>query len=215
MSAASDRGAIDASDEGPERWCYDALEPRTWTCGMGQLSLLRSLELVWITFDSNPAYFANRVEGEQAIEDFLVGPPAAATPSDLLDEVRAYVRGVRTPGRSTWLALEVADDVPFLGVWWRIDGANPEACPLPGPASAGVYGGAPAWRRRGMRSLVRPGKVDVLVGITLAARHEPTELTCTLHVSPGTRHQLRVAADRDVSSVAHGTRLVIGSTDDP
>ncbi len=215
MSAASDPDAIDASDEGPDRWCYDALEPRTWACGTGQLALLRSLELVWITFDSNPAYFANRVEGEQAVEDFLVAPPAAPTPSDLLDEVRAYVRGVRAPGRSTWLALEIADDVPFRAVWWRIDGANPDACPLPGPASAGVYGGTPAWRRRGMRSLVRPGEVDVVVGITLAAAHEPTELACTLDVSPGTRHQLRVAPDGDVSAVARGARLVIGSTHDP
>ena len=55
----------------------------------------------------------------------------------------------------------------------------------------------------------------LLVGITLAAAHEPTELACTLDVSPGTRHQLRVAPDGDVSAVARGARLVIGSTHDP
>ena len=188
MSSATGRNATDATAEGPDRWCYDALEPRTWASGSSQLSLLRSLELVWIHFDSNPACFANLVDGEQALEDFLVGEPAAPTPPALLDEVRAYIRGARTPGRSTWLALEVAPGhPPFGGVWWRLDGENPERCDLPGPDSAGVYGGASALGRRGMRALVRPGRVEVYVGISVHVDAElprVVELTCAVGVTP-------------------------------
>ncbi|HUQ05855.1 MAG TPA: hypothetical protein VM261_25310 [Kofleriaceae bacterium] len=191
-----------APDEGPDRWCYDALEARTWRRDSWQLSLLRSLELVWIYFDSNPACFANMVDGEQAIEDFLVGEPAAATPPEILDEVRAYLRGARAPGRSTWLALEVAPGhPPFHGVWWRIDGESPESCGLPGPDYAGVYGGASAMGRRGMRALVRPGTVELQVGISLRGdAATPTaprlvELTRTIAIAPHVGNRVQITFD--------------------
>ncbi|MBZ0235384.1 MAG: hypothetical protein K8M05_23855 [Deltaproteobacteria bacterium] len=198
---------MSAASEGPDCWCYDALEARRWLRGSWQLAVARSLELVWIHFDSNPACFANMVEGEQAIEDFLVGPPAAPTPPAVLDEVRAYIRGARTPGRSTWLALELAPDhPPFHGMWWRIDGENPEGCALPGPSSAGVYGGAPAWHRRGMRALVRPGQVHVAVGVSVQGAPKPVELAQTLDIAPHVGRTLRVVFDSADSPAA---RLVV------
>ena len=64
---------------GPGAWCYDALTERTWPRGHdGQLTVLRALEVVWLRFDANPACFAKLVDGEQALEDFLVGAPALA-----------------------------------------------------------------------------------------------------------------------------------------
>jgi hypothetical protein len=203
VSAANASGA---SDEGPERWCYDALEARTWSAMSWQVSVLRSLELVWIHFDSNPACFANMVEGEQAIEDFLVGPPAAATPAPLLAEVRAYIRGARTPGPSTWLALELAPGhPPYFGIWWRIDGVNPEGCGLPGPDYAGVYGGTSAFGRRGMRALARPGAVELHVGISVrgeAMVPRVVELTRTITVAPHVGHRVQVVFDSPTAPTA-------------
>src|SRR5262245_18309797 len=151
MSAANPPGAFDTDAEGPDRWCYDALEPRTWSCGDSELSLKHSLKLIWIHFDG--VSFARLVDGEQDLVDFLVGPPAAETPLAVLDEVRAYIRGARTPGRSTWLALEiVAPHPPFYGAWLQIDGGAPDNCIPPGPAVAGLHGAA-SLSRRGTRAL--------------------------------------------------------------
>lgn len=179
-----------ADDEGPDRWCYDAVETRTWGYpDGGALTVLRSLELVWLRFDSNPAAFATFVDGEQAFEDFLVGPPAGPLTDEVTAEVRAYLRGVRAPGRSTWLALELGAGLG--GVSWTLDGVSPDACELPGPDAAGVYGGASAISRRGIRALARPGVVEVRV--RAYAAHVAVEATHTLDVVAHQPRRLRVA----------------------
>lgn len=192
--------------EGPEDWCYDALESRCWSAAGSDMTLLRSLELVWIHFDGNPACFANMVDGEQAIEDFLVGPPAAETPANVLEEARAYLRGVRTPGRSTWLALELAPDhPPVYGTWWRVNGQNPEGCQLPGPESAGCYGGSPATNRRGMRALVRPGTVELLVGVSVQmnpTEQQAIELKHTFDIQPHVGLRVQIVFESATSARA-------------
>lgn len=186
-----DRRVTAADDEGPDAWCYDAVEPRSWAYpGGGELTALRSLELVWLRFDSGPAMFANVVDGEQAFEDFLIGPPAGPATDAVVAEVRAYLRGARTPGRSTWLAL---DHGPGLGAaGWTLDGVNPAWCALPGPASAGVYGGAPADTRRGVRALARPGRVEVRVRAIALATHVMVDAALTLDVVAHQPRRLRV-----------------------
>lgn len=181
-----------ADDEGPDAWCYDAVEPRTWEYpGFGQLTALRSLELVWLRFDGSPAMFANLVDAEQAFEDFLSGPPAGPIDDAVAAEVRAYLRGARTPGPSTWLALEVG---PGLGAAsWTFDGVNPELCELPGPASAGCYGGAPATTRRGIRALARPGRVEIRVRALAQAPHVMVDAALTLDLVAQQPRRLRVA----------------------
>lgn len=185
-------GVAAADDEGPDAWCYDALTPRTWNAGGdAALTVLRSLELVWLRFDMNPAAFANFVDGEQAFEDFLVGPPAAPTTAAVVAEVRAYLRGARTPGRSTWLALDVG---PGLGAAsWTFDGVIPELCDLPGPASAGVYGGASATTRRGIRALARPGRIEICVRALAQAPHVMVDAALTLDLVAQQPRRLRVA----------------------
>lgn len=187
-----DRRVAAADAEGPDAWCYDAVEPRTWEYpGFGQLTVLRSLELVWLRFDGSPAMFANLVDAEQAFEDFLIGTPAGPITDAVAAEVRAYLRGARTPGRSTWLALEVG---PGLGAAsWTLDGVNPEVCELPGPASAGCYGGAPAATRRGVRALARPGRVEVRVRAIALATHVDVDAAFTLDVVAHQPRRLRVA----------------------
>jgi hypothetical protein len=181
-----------ADDDGPDAGCYDAVEPRRWEYpGGGQLTALRSLELVWLRFDSNPAAFATFVEGEQAFEDFLSGPPAGPVTVAVVAEARAYLRGARTPGRSTWLALEVG---PGLGAAsWTLDGVNPDLCALPGPASAGVYGGASPDTRRGIRALARPGRVEVRVRAVALATHAMVDAALTLDLVAHQPRRLRVA----------------------
>ena len=184
---------------GPGAWCYDALTERTWPCGHdGQLTVLRALEVVWLRFDANPACFANLVDGEQALEDFLVGAPAVATEPDVLAEVRAHVLAARAPGRSTLLALEVGTPELF-SVAWRIDGADPAWCPLPGPASAGLYGGASALTRRGLRALVTPGDHDVVVRASVRGPGPHAwvqlEARATVAVAPGQHRLIRLELD--------------------
>ena len=49
-------------EEGPERWCYDALVARTWGSGDGeQAAILRTLDVVWSHFDPHPLVFAPSV----------------------------------------------------------------------------------------------------------------------------------------------------------
>lgn len=185
-----DRRVSAADAEGPDAWCYDAVEPRSWEYpGGGQLTVLRSLELVWLRFDSNPAAFATFVEGEQAFEDFLVGAPAGPLSDAVAADVRAYLRGARTPGRSTWLALDLGAGLGAAA--WTLDGVNPDRCELPGPASAGVYGGAAATSRRGIRALVRPGPIAVRV--YAFAGHARVEAALALDVVAHQPRRLRVA----------------------
>lgn len=193
------RGVARADDEGPDAWCYDAVEPSSWGYpDGGVLTVLRSLELVWLRFDSNPAAFATFVDGEQAFEDFLIGPPAGPATDALVAEVRAYLRGARTPGRSTWLALDLG---PGLGAAsWTLDGVNPDACDPPGPASAGVYGGASATSRRGIRALTRPGPVEVRV-FAYAGRVR-VEAVHTLDVVAHQPRRLRAALIDDCAAPA-------------
>ena len=113
--------------------------------------------------------------------------------------MRAYLRGARTPGRSTWLALELAPGhLPVHGVWWRIDGVDPAHCDVPGPDSAGLYGGASARGRRGMRALVRPGAVEVYVGVSPqpgTGLPRVVELTRTIEVPPHVGQRVQIVLD--------------------
>ncbi|MBK9036400.1 MAG: hypothetical protein IPL61_34990 [Myxococcales bacterium] len=193
-----------AAAHGPAAWCYDALTERTWPSGRdGQLTVLRALEVVWIRFDSNPAYFANLIDGAQALEDFLAGPPAVATEPEVLAEVHAHILAARAPGRSTWLELELGAGELF-SPYWRVDGANPEECPLPGPAAAGIYGGEPASTRRGLRALVTPGAHEVLAVASIRGPgpHQPfvtVEARAQVGLAQGEARTLRL--ERDGTSV--------------
>ncbi len=207
MATASDdddrRRRADA--EGPAHWCYDALERREWGYeGRGILTLLRGLELAWITFDGGPAVFANMVEGEQALEDFLVGPPAVVISDELYAGVRAHVLAARTPGRSTLLTLDAQADL--AGASWTVDGLDPLWCRMPGPESAGCYGGGSPRTRRGFRALTRAGAVEVVVRGSVRTdphRFVPLELRHTLDVAPHVSRHLRVVIDGVAPPTAH------------
>ncbi len=64
---------------------------------------------------------------------------------------------------------------------------------MPGPASAGCYGGAPAATRRGVRALARPGRVEVRVRAIALATHVDVDAAFTLDVVAHQPRRLRVA----------------------
>lgn len=166
--------------EGPEAWCYDALTARSWDDGGddAQVSVLRTLEVVWTYFHPHPLMSAVCISGTQPLEELLAGTPAVATSPAVLTALRAHVIGARVPGRSTYLEVRVAvvrragppaehPDAPRLvSLAWRVDGVSPATCDGGREAvdTAG-FGLAPDAARR--RVLVNPGRHRLLVIATV------------------------------------------------
>jgi hypothetical protein len=150
---------------GPDTWCYDALElPRVFASGLAAKTILRSLEVIETVFDDNPARHVTILLSRVPIEAYL-----ATALQD--DEVARYLRENRTPGQTTLLALESDPSI----VSWTIDGVAPSAIPLevPGDPAAGVLDetrGVPAL----LRAVVSPGAHVVRCGRVNAALYERT-----------------------------------------
>ena len=190
MSDAS--GTDEASEEGPERWCYDALVARTWGSGDGeQVAILRTLEVVWSHFDPHPLVFAPSVAAVQPCEEFLAGEPAVPTPSERLIALREHLLAARTPGRSTWIEASLAAGAigaaQVLSFRWLVDGHDPSEHQVPGPGSIRMAAEAlPAggiWRRR---ALAEPGRRRVVLLATVATpqpRGMPRQATARIEAT--------------------------------
>lgn len=152
--------------DGPDVWCYDALETRVFERNYASAtSVLRSLEVIETFWDSNPAAFVTYLLARRSIEDYL-----AAAPAD--DEAARYLREIRVPGSTTHIELEPATAVE----WWAIDGSAPDTLPdsLPGSQAAGVSDDSPpAQRVRRWRAVVTPGR-HVIRYIIDRKEHEQT-----------------------------------------
>lgn len=165
--------------DGPESFCYDAIEPRAFTWDtFSQLAVVRSLEVEYSFFDSNPACAATCIVGTQSFEAFLSHGAGTTVPDAVHAEVRNYLLSRRAPGSSTWVSVDFA---PLLAlgapsaeqprhVWWGLSVENsPPAHPgFPGPSYAGFFdehsGAEPSTLRR---LLVAPGECTVVAKVSV------------------------------------------------
>jgi hypothetical protein len=157
--------------DGPESHCYDAVEPSAFTWDtFSQLAVLRSLEVEYSYFDSNPACAATCIVGTQSFEEFLSRGAGTTVPDAVHAQVRDYLLAQRTPGSSTWVSVDFGSLVALgapsaeqpCAVWWGFliedtEGAHPG---FPGPSYAGFFDEQNAarcsacWSRRGERTVV-------------------------------------------------------------
>jgi hypothetical protein len=157
------------SEHGLDTWCYDAIAQRSWPEGP---ALLRTAELVWIEFDSNPAVFANFVHAVQPIEGFLEhGPAVPGFSARCSSDIDAHLRTIRTPGVTTRveanLTLIAPADRWFIQASLLV-GADPGPTPVPGPGYAGLYGWPmPGATSAHLRYLARPGPQRVLLRVAI------------------------------------------------
>ncbi len=155
--------------DGPERFCYDAVEARAFTWDtFSQLAVLRSLEVEYSYFDSNPACAATCVVGTQSFEEFLARGAGATVPDAVHAEVRDYLVSRRTPGPSTCVSVGFESLLAIPGppaetpwpAWWALvlENAPPSHPGFPGPDYASSFDDEPGAGRRGeRRMLVTPG----------------------------------------------------------
>jgi hypothetical protein len=120
-----------------DEWSWDALERAVLPFGEYLVSIERTGEIWWVTFNGNPAYFCS--EGVvQGFEEFFadgapvpVGDAAAKTVAD-------HLLAARRPGRSTHVRFTLALPQPQrLSYGWGLDGHPIRAPQSPGPEGAG------------------------------------------------------------------------------
>lgn len=166
--------------EGPDAWCYDALTARSWGDGDddAQVSILRTLEVVWTYFHPHPLMYSVCISGTQPLEELLTGTPAVATSPEVLMALREHVLVARVPGRSTYIEVRVAvirrggppaehPDAPRLvSLSWRVDGVSPATCDGGRESvDTSCFGLAPDSARR--RVLSKPGRHRLVVSATV------------------------------------------------
>ncbi len=165
--------------DGPESHCYDAVEPRAFTWDtFSQLAVLRSLEVEYSYFDSNPACAATCIVGTQSFEEFLSRGAGTTVPDAVHAQVRDYLLAQRTPGSSTWVSVDFGSLVALgapsaeqpCAVWWGFliedtEGAHPG---FPGPSYAGFFDEPPGAERSTLqRLLVAPGERTVVANVSV------------------------------------------------
>ncbi|MBK7772852.1 MAG: hypothetical protein IPI43_01750 [Sandaracinaceae bacterium] len=165
--------------DGPESHCYDAVEPRAFTWDtFSQLAVLRSLEVEYSYFDSNPACAATCIVGTQSFEEFLSRGAGTTVPDAVHAQVRDYLLSQRTPGSSTWVSVDFGSLVGLgapsaeqpCAVWWGFlvedtEGAHPG---FPGPSYAGFFDEQPGAERGTLRRLlVIPGERTVVANVSV------------------------------------------------
>jgi hypothetical protein len=197
------------ADNGLERWCYDAIRQREWSWGSSNVVLRRCADLVWMHFDTNPAYFCTNVLAVQPIEAFLSDGAPVAAPDDVVSALRDHLLAVRTPGSTTWLAIGVslhgAADCSLISADLRQDGVSLASVPIPGPAAAGLYDWPPPGpRAQSLRLLVPPGPSVVTVevsvngpsgNVTTVNRIEHAAVAIAIVTAPQGRTDVRVIVD--------------------
>lgn len=203
--------------DGPESFCYDAIEPRAFTwASFSQLAVVRSLEVEYSFFDSNPACAATCIVGTQSFEAFLESGPDPSVPATTQTEVRDYLVSTRTPGPSTWvsvnfeslLAATATPAASACAVWWALV-AEGAGCPhpgFPGPSYAGYFDEQPGAARSALRRLlVAPGPHTVIARVAvrylahdaMTVSIETLQATLDVVVAAGEHRALSCGVDLD------------------
>lgn len=204
-------------------WDYDRFEPSSFRSGEHEVSLERTGQVFWSSFDADPAAFCGKVVATGWEDFFREGVPPEV-PDESGEEIRRRLEAARRPGSSTHLVFSVSFGSEALlsaGAQWLLDGnlcANPV---LVGPGHANVvFNDHTSWRRdlgaNGERMLVAPGRhvlrgqvqtrlVDPVHGSntyqTLAFEHGVSlargeRLELVFHVAADGRTLLRVSERR-------------------